>query len=146
MKNLAALIVLLSCSSAHADCQEEWLTFQSPTQQLSVRYEEGCYHGALILSYWREGTKQDAPSGEISFDQECPVKKRDKSGEVVEFSCRKNGVSPLAGATYRFKLMKTTIVCDGVVGPDEDHTFICVKGCGKKTPAILTVPFGEGCS
>ena len=41
------------------------------------------------------------PILEIPFEQECPDKKRNKSGEIVEFSCRKGGVSPLTGATYR---------------------------------------------
>ncbi len=146
MKNIFALSILLCCSSAHADCQDEWLYYGTPTRQLAVIYKDGCYHGDLILMYWSVEKGPPVPILEIPFEQECPDKKRDKSGEIVEFSCRKGGVSPLAGATYRFKLMKTTITCDGVVSPDEDHTFICVKGCGKTTPRILTVPFGEGCS
>lgn len=146
MKNLAASILLLACSSAHADCQDEWLSYQSSTQQLSVIYKDGCYSGDLILSFSRDGAGRDAQAEQLLFDQECPAKKHNKMGEVVEFSCRKEGVSPLAGATYRFQLMKTTIECDGVVSPDEAHTFVCVKGCGKKTPRVLTVPFGEGCS
>lgn len=146
VKNLVALFFWLACFNAHADCQDEWIKYQSPTQQLSVTYSEGCYSGKLILSFFTKGGQRGAQIGEVPFDQECPAKKLDRKGDVVEFSCRKGGVSPLAGATYRFKLIKTTIECEGVVSPDEDHVFMCIKGCGRRTPQILLVPFGEGCA
>lgn len=111
-----------------------------------MHYSEGCYAGDLILSFFKKGAKRGANAIEIPFEHECPIKKHNKMGKVTEFSCRKGGVSPLAGATYRFQLMKTTIECDGVVSPDEVHAFICVKGCGRRTPQILIVPFGEGCA
>lgn len=149
MKHIAALILFLACFSAHADCQDEWLTYNSPAQWLSVTYSQGCYQGDLVLSYSKEGPRRPGTgehSIETPFNLECPLKKQDKNGEIIEFSCRKDGVSPLAGATYRFKLIKTSLECDGVVQPDWDHTFICIKGCGPKTPRKLFVPFGEGCS
>lgn len=149
MKNIAALILLLTCLSAHADCQDEWLTYDSSTQRLSVAYSEGCYQGDLILLYSKKvagktGTSEQSVT--IPFDRECPHTKQNKNGEIIEFSCRKDGASPLAGATYRFKLIKTTIECEGIVEPDFDHTFVCMKGCGPKTPKKLLVPFGEGCA
>lgn len=146
MKPLAALIFLLASSGARADCQDEWLIYHSPSQQLSVRYKDGCYSGDLILSFSAKSTAQGVQETELLFADECPVTKKDKVGGVVEFSCRKQGVSPLAGATYRFKRLSTTIECDGVVSPEEVPAFLCVKGCGKKTPPILFVPEGEGCA
>jgi len=149
MKNIAVLILLLAGLSAHADCQDDWLRYDSSTQWLSVAYSEGCYHGDLILSSSKKGPGwPDTSEHSITtpFDLECPLKKQNKEGETIEFSCRKDGMSPLAGATYRFKLIETTIECDGVVEPDWDHTFICIKGCGPTTPKKLFVPFGEGCS
>ena len=149
MKVIAVLIFLLGCFSAHADCQDEWLTYNSKTQWLSVAYSKGCYDGDLILSSSKkEPERPDTSESSITtpFGLECPIKKQDKNGEVIEFSCRKDGISPLAGATYRFKLIKTTIECDGVIEPDWDHTFICIKGCKPTTPKKLIVPFGEGCS
>ena len=82
----------------------------------------------------------------IPFDRECQPKIKGKNGETVEFSCRKDGVSPLAGATYRYKEFKTTIRCDDNDVPDIEHSFICISGCGPTTPKKLHVPFGEGCS
>src|SRR3569623_24439 len=147
MRNIAALIFFLACFSAHADCQDEWLTYSSPTQWLSVAYSQGCYQGDLILSSSKEAPRWPG-TGEHSiktpFNLECPLKKQDKIGDIIQFSCRKDGVSPLAGATYRFKLIKTSMECGGVVEPYWDHTFICIKGCGSKTPKKLSAPPGAG--
>jgi len=149
MKHIAALLLLLSSLSAHADCQDEWLTYNSSTQWLSVAYSEGCYQGDLILSYSEKGPgwpDTSEHSMTTPFDLECPLKKQGADGAIIEFSCRKDGISPLAGATYQFKLIKTTIECGGIVEPDWDHTFICIKDCGPTTPKKLIVPFGEGCA
>jgi len=145
-------MLMLVGSNAHADCQDEWLTHMSSTLYLSVGYSKGCYAGDLILNFsnfskngprWpNSGSKLES----IPFDRECTSKKKDKDGETIEFSCRKDGVSPLAGATYRFKLVKTTIQCDGIDEPDWDHIFICISGCGSTTPKKLKVPYGEGCA
>lgn len=149
MKIITILILFLTCWKAHADCQDEWLTYSSSTQELSVAYSEGCYQGDLILSSSKKGPGWPDKKEHLiktDFNHECPLKKQDKNEEVIEFSCRKDGISPLAGATYRFKLEKTTIECDGVVEPDWNHVFICIKGCGPSTPKYLLVPFGEGCA
>ncbi len=152
MKRIAALILLFVASYANADCQESWLEYQSSTLYLSVDYSQGCYQGELILNYAKL-SKNGPPLGDpnlhlesLPFDRECQQKKKGQNGETVEFSCRKNGKSPLAGATYRFKLIKTTIQCDEIDEPDWEHTFICVSGCGPTTPKKLHVPFGEGCA
>jgi hypothetical protein len=146
MKILVTWILLLTCFSVQADCQDEWLTYQSNTEKLLVYYSKGCYSGDLILSFTKKAAHRGANASEILFETECPTKKHNKMGEVVEFNCRKGGVSPLAGATYRFQRTKTTIKCDGIVSPYEDRAFICTKGCGKTTPQILMVSFGEGCA
>ncbi|NOT18885.1 MAG: hypothetical protein HOP24_01235 [Sideroxydans sp.] len=152
MKRFVALILMFVSSYAHADCQESWLEHSSSTLYLSVDYSEGCYQGKLILNYAKlskNGPQLGDPNlhlESIPFDRECQPTKKGKNGETVEFSCRKDGVSPLAGATYRYKLVKTTIQCDGVDVPDWEHLFICTSGCGPTTPKTLVVPYGEGCS
>lgn len=150
MKHAAAWILLFAAPYAHADCQESWLEYRSSTSYVSVDYSEGCYEGRLILKFFEfpENKRPDPsfPWKSIPFDRECQVKKKDTEGEAVEFICRKDGVSPLAGATYRYKEFKTTIRCDGIDLPDTEHTFICIRGCGPTTPKKLHVPYGEGCA
>jgi hypothetical protein len=152
MKHIAALMSMLVGSYAYADCQDSWLEHRSSTLYLSVEYSQGCYQGQLILNFSKFAKKEpqlpdpSLQSGSMPFDRECQSKKMSKDGATIEFSCRKDGVSPLAGATYRFKKFKTTIRCDGIDLPDFDHTFICIDGCGPTTPKRLKVPFGEGCS
>jgi hypothetical protein len=152
MKRIAAFLTMIFGSYAHADCQDFWLQYRSSTLHLSVEYSQACYHGELILNF-SKFTKNGAQRPDsiehlesIPFDRECQSKKKNKDGETVEFSCRKDGISPLAGATYRFKRFETTIRCDGVDLPAFDHTFICINGCGATTPKRLDVPYGEGCS
>ncbi len=152
MKCAAIFIMLFWCLNSQADCQDEWLTYRSSELQLSAGYSEGCYQGQLILSFSKPsedgqgGSGSDSTSGSIPFDSECATKKKNNEGETIEFSCRKDGVSPLAGATYRFKLVESTIQCDGVDQPDWEHTFICISGCKPTTPKKLVVPYGEGCA
>lgn len=151
MKRCAALFLMFVGSSAHADCQESWLEYRSPTVFLSAIYSGGCYQGPLILHFSKRSRYASRrppgmPVESTPFDRECQSKRKNENGETIEFSCRKEGVSPLAGATYRFKLTKTTIECDGVKAPDWAHTFRCIKGCKPATPKRLEVPFGEGCA
>ena len=152
MKRAAILLLLLAGSYAHADCQDFWLEHHSSTLYLSVGYSEGCYQGERILKFSKlsnTGPRWPSPSLRLEstpFDRECPSGKRDKGGNTIEFSCRKDGVSPLAGATYRYKQVKTTMRCNGVDEPDWDLSFICIRGCGPATPRRLWVIHGEGCS
>lgn len=152
MKRVAALMLVLLGAHAHADCQDNWLTHASSTLHLSVDYSQGCYQGELVLSFSTiapQGRKQRAPAVQptsIPFDHECPSRKKNQDGEVVAFSCRADGASPLAGASYRLKQVKTTIRCDGVDLPDVDFVFICTSGCQPATPKRLKVSHGEGCA
>ena len=152
MKRIAILMMMFAGSYANADCQDDWLTYRSSTLHLSVEYSLGCYQGDLTIVFSKfseNGPQWPSPElrrDSILFDRECQPEKKGKNGETIEFSCRNDGVSPLAGATYQFKLVKTTILCDGIDLPDWDHTFICISGCGPTTPKRLEVPFGEGCS
>ena len=149
MKRIAILMMMFASSHAVADCQDEWLSFHSSSLYLSVGYSLGCYQGERIINFSKipkNGPKWPLPLKSMPFDQECLPKKKDKAGEILEFICRKDGESPLAGATYRFKQVRTTMRCDGIDMPDWDLSFICTKGCGPTTPKRLWVVHGEGCS
>jgi hypothetical protein len=152
MKIVALLILIFFARHTHADCQDEWITHRSSTLYLSVSYSEGCYAGELTLNFSRfpkSGPSWPDPSlklTSIPFVRECTVKEKNEEGETIEFSCRKDGVSPLAGATYRFKLVETTFRCEGKVEKGWNHTFLCTSGCQPTTPKTLEVLHGEGCA
>lgn len=152
MKLVAILILIFVALNAHADCQDQWFTHRSSTLYLSVSYSEGCYTGDLILEFSKfskNGPSWPDPSlklESIPFVRECTVTKKNEDGETIEFNCRKDGVSPLAGATYRFKLVETTFKCEGKVEKGWNRTFLCTSGCGPTTPKELEVVFGEGCA
>lgn len=143
MKLIAMLVAMLAAPLAYADCQDTWLTYNSPTLSLSVDYSEGCYQGEKRINFSKPSKKSRMNT--VSFNSECSSGKME-DGEIIEFSCRKDGVSPLAGATYRFKKIKTTIRCDGVDSPNWEMSFSCISGCGATTPKRLMVEYGEGCS
>jgi hypothetical protein len=116
MKRIAMLMGMLASSHAFADCQDNWLTYSSPTLSLSVAYSLGCYEGDLTIHFRKNEPGRPAPElnrEPILFDRECSSRKKDKAGETIEFSCRSDGATPLAGATYRYKIFKTTIRCEG---------------------------------
>jgi hypothetical protein len=152
MKRIALSLLMFTSSHVIADCQDDWLTYPSPTLYLSVIYSLGCYQGDLVINFLRpskNGPRQPSQKSlpeSILFDRECPSQKKNKFGEIIEFSCSSDGVTPLAGATYRFKQVKTTIRCDGIDEPDWDLSFRCISGCGRTTPKKLRVSHGEGCA
>ncbi len=152
VKRVAASMPMLVGSYAHADCQDDWLRHRSSTLYLSVEYSQGCCQGERILNvakFSKSGPRWPSPGlrlDSIPFDRECQSEKKHKDGETIESSCRSDGVSSLAGATYRCKKLKTTIRCNGIDLPDWDNTFVCIKGCGPATPKTLELAHGEGCS
>lgn len=152
MKNWIVVALFFLASYAHADCQDTWLEYQSPALRLSVDYSEGCYQGRLIINFQKLSKKgsqsgsQELQATPMAFETECRTQRKGKNGEVIEFSCRKDGRSPLAGATYRYKEYKTTIECDGVIEPDIEHAFVCISGCESAKPKKLHMPWGEGCA
>lgn len=152
IKILCTLMFLFLSPQAKADCQDYWFTYHSATLDLHVIYSEFCYQGKLLLQFTRYtpdiNTRQAKASEMVSlpFDEECPTQKKHKDGGVLEFTCKKDGISPLAGATFRYKKFKTSLVCDGVEIPDIEPAFVCVKGCKPSTPKKLVIPVGEGCA
>jgi hypothetical protein len=152
MKHIAAMTLMLAGSYAHADCQDIWLIHQSSTLSLSVSYSGGCYQGELVLYFQKLSEKgsrwpsQPHRGASMPFDRECHSKRKNEDRETVEFSCRKSGASPLAGATYRFKQVEIIIQCDGVDLPNFSYFFVCIRGCRSTTPLRLEVQHGEGCA
>jgi hypothetical protein len=142
MKCFAILLALFSAPWVHADCLDTWLTYRSSTLSLSVDYSEGCYHGELIIN--SKFFKGDPQGNSVLFDRECHSSKVGKDGEPIQFSCRKDGETPLAGATYRYKSVKAKYRCkDGSI-PLPERSFICIRGCKPTVPRELEVEYSEG--
>lgn len=152
IKTLCALFFLMLGTQAKADCQDSWLEYHSNKLILSVVYSEGCYQGEMLLQFTHfsgssvKRGEQTSEMKSLPFDQECTASKKLKNGDTVEFTCRKNGVSPLAGATFRYRKFKTSLSCEGVELPDIEHAFVCIKGCKRDTPRKLIIQVGEGCA
>jgi hypothetical protein len=149
MRVIAALIFMFSASYAHADCLDTWLSYGSSKLSLSVDFSAGCYQGPLIINF-SKFSKDDPrwPSAlshwtSVPFDRECP-EKRSKEGEVWEFSCRKDGASPLAGATYEYKETDAKRKCEDGTMALPDRTYTCIRGCGAATPKELAYEYSEG--
>lgn len=150
MKRILMLIAIFAISYAHADCLDTWLTYRSSTLSLSIDYSEGCYNGELMVSFstfskndLRQRSSQ--PRGvSVPFDRECTSSKAIKDGEPIEFNCRLDGVTPLAGATYRYKVVKPKYRCEDGSAPLPDRSFICIRGCAPAVPRRLEVQYSEG--
>jgi len=150
MKRIVSLITILAAPLAHADCLDTWLAHSSSTLSLSINYSEGCYQGEVKINF-SKFSKEDPhwPSprsrwNSVPFDRECPLKKIGKDGEIIEFSCRKDGSSPLAGATYRYKVIKENYRCDDGSIPLPDRSFFCIRGCTSTIPRKLEGQYSEG--
>jgi hypothetical protein len=152
MKLLLALLVMVAAPHARADCQDYLFEHSSAELYLAAEYSQGCYAGEVIIKYAKLSQRRPqrfSPGVQmksVPFVRECPSRKKSKEGDIVEFRCRKDGVTPLAGATYRFTEEKTTMECDGAEVPDVDFIFVCIRGCKPTTPQMLWIPHGEGCS
>ena len=150
MKRVATLIAIFAAPFAHADCLHTWLAFRSPTLALSIDYSEGCYQGELEINFSKFSRNEPQwPSPQsrldsVPFARECPLRKVGKDGETIEFSCRKDGRSPLAGATYRYKVVEAKYRCDDGSVPLPDRSFICIRGCAPTVPRKLEGQYSEG--
>jgi hypothetical protein len=156
MKIIVALVLIFSVFYARADCLDTWLSYDSSKLILRIDFSGGCYQGPLII-HFTKFSKGDPrwPSGQshwtsIPFDRECSEKRSkgvvvlSKEGEILEFSCRRDGASPLAGATYRYRETKANHQCaDGTMALP-DRWYICVRGCGPATPKELAYEYSEG--
>lgn len=150
MKRIVMVIAIFAISYAHADCLDRWLTYRSSTLVLSIDYSEGCYQGELIVNFSKiskDDPQWPSPQSRLisaPFDRECTSSKASKDGEPIEFSCRKDGSTPLAGATYRYKVVKPKYRCEDGSAPLPDRSFICIRGCAPTVPRRLEGQYSEG--
>lgn len=148
MKFIAATLLMLLSSFSRADCVDEIFDYVDANKRVSMGFAEGCYKGELILSYTLPQQQKTTDGSfehfaSVPFKQECPQQKL--NGEFIEeFSCRKDGESPLAGAHYKIKRYADQIECDGTVEPVEKAIYVCVAGCTDKTPKQLLLPHSGG--
>jgi hypothetical protein len=150
MKRIVTLVAIFAAPFVHADCLDKWLDYRSSKLYLSIDYSEGCYQGAVIINFTKF-SKDDPhwPSAQsrwssVPFDRECTSSKARKDGEPLEFGCRKDGSTPLAGATYRYKVVKPKYRCEDGSAPLPDRYFICVRGCAPAVPRRLEGQYSEG--
>ena len=145
MKHIAYLLLILAVPNVHADCLDTWLTTGwSSERYLSIDYSEGCYDGSLIINF--TNTPRSSPKAHwksIPFDHECTTSNGEREA-AKRFSCRKDGDSPLAGATYQYEEAKANGHCEDGSTPLPDRFYRCIHGCGSNTPTVLFYEYSEG--
>ena len=137
MRALLLSIIMLYSFSANAGCTS---IAELRTSTLFIDISDGgC--GPLNISFTNKIGKDGRPDYEsmkvYRFDDECALK-FDKIGRTTGFSCRANGHTPLAGATYKLKQFGFFMLnCgDGEGGKGEGqkwprNRYVCVAGCNK---------------
>lgn len=148
MKRIFILLLMFAAPHTWADCLDTWFRYNSPELYLSADYSEGCYQGNMILSFAknikgeRQWPSQNTQWTSVPFDVECQMNKSKKEGKV--FTCRKDGVSPLAGATYQYEEIKENYKCEDGSAPLPRLLYRCISGCGPNTPKELNLEYSEG--
>lgn len=146
MKRITALLLLLAAPYVHADCLDTWLTagWVPSERHLTVDFSDGCYHGSLIINFTKEPrSSPKAHLRSVPFYLECTINTRTWE-DAKRFSCRKDGVSPLAGATYQYEEVQATGHCEDGSTPLPARTYRCIGGCGPSTPKVLLYEYSEG--
>jgi hypothetical protein len=142
MKQFAAsLVLLLTTTLSHqalAWCDNP-VTGESKSFSVAMYVANGCNpntkvpEGTEVIDFTPKGKNGEANGATqtVPFDSEC---KRGKDGR--EFSCSKNGRTPLAGTTYVTTKDKKD-ECDET-GKGLVERLTCSKGCeGGRAPAHL---------
>lgn len=132
MRILIFLIALLYSSSAFALCDDFAELY---TKKWSIDISDGGCGPQRTITFSRNG----GASIEIPFNSECKEFDKRKDRAWRGFSCRANGRSPMAGATYHF-VKRGKPYC-GPETPNEGRTpgyrYICVEGCKNTVPRYL---------
>lgn len=100
------------------------------------RLGQSIYIGPTTGSEWVVAVTDrgdSAVSREFPLWQECPGWNITAVPFQTTFTCTPSGKSPLAGATYRFKVSKAKDECG-----EKTRMFVCVVGCApKRVPVRL---------
>lgn len=110
------------CSTVtRADCDDSGITFHE--KNYSIYISQDCYVYKQI-----EYINPKGKSISIPFATEC------KSKDHI-ISCRKHGITPLAGATYKqVDYGKSNYESSRYRVGDPLHRYECIKGCSVSTP------------
>jgi hypothetical protein len=87
----------------------------------------------LVVHEMKEGDDEySTQRWSVPFPKECKATEND-------FTCRANGRTVLAGATYK-KTLDATPECPGQVA---EYRYTCIKGCANGVPKYLKIsPYG----
>jgi hypothetical protein len=122
---------LLICWAADASAACSY-TLRGISSEFDIVISDGgCSHeSVMILVIPLKATEGDSDNTEspepVPFESECSFE------EGVAITCKPDGVTPLAGASYK-AIEDTAPVCD--TGPAFGYT--CVSGCEKGAPAYI---------
>ena len=146
MKTFLIFVVLFMSECVQADCQDTWLGHHSATMDLRVEYGDACYSGNLEIQITTKSLAgKHLGRRTVPFDRECTKESALKEGHPVEFSCAKDGQTPLAGGTFRYMKVKQRYECQSERGTYFQEVYRCVKGCSQLVPRELVVhPDREG--
>jgi len=144
MRILATILCTLLANFAHAGCED---IAYLRTKWIYIDISDGgCATKETLISWSTKISNDGLPNPDsirtVPFYKECQMFK-DRSG----FSCKANGQSPLAGATYNgVQHGKFKSNCDPdspAAGEGPRYRFVCVKGCKNSVPKYLEIL--EGC-
>jgi hypothetical protein len=106
----------------------------------------GCRYDQVLISFTRKIKKDQQPDyasvKRFPFSGECEFGRTNQRGVPFKFFCRTNGNTPLAGATFKYKLVRYVHKfgeCGD--GPKKGRFpvfgFVCVAGCTLGVPKVL---------
>jgi len=126
-RNVLFLLLMLCAVTARAGCD---YIAELHTDKFDIEISDGGCAGDTMITYKIGKNKTNS----VPFYKECTMEELGRW-----FSCRKNGISPLAGATYKLVEHGKSSVCNL---PDENtpyptYRYVCVKGCNTSVPRHL---------
>ncbi len=130
-----ALAALMTTSPSYSACSDA-IVGRTATVVIDIS-DGGCaYEGVHHITFWQLQPNGEKPPGapvlHFPFEEECFFTK--KGG----FTCKRDGRTPLAGATYK-KTMNGYDRCDET-GKQRTEQYECIAGCNKPSvPRILSV-------
>lgn len=131
MRFLSCIALVLFSFHASAGC-DEFAFLRTPHLYLEIT-DGGC-GPETVIRFTKNILKNGSPDWEtmqtLSFYQECSLTEK-----TIGFHCKKEGRSPLAGATYEV-MKRGKSRC-----PDEKneprYLYVCTRGCTKGVPKHL---------
>lgn len=134
-----AIFLLLSFFTilSYASCELETASIKTETLFLSI-YDEGCANDKIVIYFATKDreSREFENSTTVPFVEECTFKGHVDYPTPSYIICRKNGRTPLAGATYKLTQYKKSKSAPRRECEPDDQAgigvrYICIKGCEK---------------